>query len=90
MSRKNFSLERRSEIVSLEIQPTVCKCPSLSARRGLACDLPFLYGFSAVGGSEANRVCKTRQAEWTLTMVLSEARGLWLFLVIRRGIACNG
>jgi len=24
------------------------------------------------------------------TMVLSEARGLWLFLVIREGIACNG
>ena len=24
------------------------------------------------------------------TMVLSEARGLWLFLVIRGGITCNG
>jgi hypothetical protein len=24
------------------------------------------------------------------TMVLSEARGLWLFLVIREGITCNG
>jgi hypothetical protein len=35
---------------------------------------------------------KERQAELVLkaTMVLSEARGLWLFLVIRGGIACNG
>jgi hypothetical protein len=24
------------------------------------------------------------------TMVLSEARGLWLFLIIRGGITCNG
>ena len=37
-----------------------------------------------------HRVCKTRQAGRVLTMVLSEARGLSLFLVIRGGIACNG
>ena len=50
--------------------------------------VPFPYGYSAAGGKAG--VCMTRQAGRMLTMVLSEARGLSLFLVIRGGIACNG
>ena len=77
----------------LEIQPTVCKCAPRFAREVLllAC-LPSLWGSSA-DGDDANRVWKLGKRVLVFsvsTMVLSEARGLSLFLVKRGGIACNG
>jgi hypothetical protein len=53
--------------------------------------LPFLY-LSSSGGDHANRVLRDGKRDEYLraTIVLSEARGLSLFLVLRGGIACNG
>src|SRR6266576_2784909 len=72
--------------VFLEIQPTVVSL----LWRSLAL-LSILVSFSADGDDAI--VLRERQARLVAseaTMVLSEARGLWLFLVIREGIMCNG
>ena len=56
----------------------------------LAC-LPFLW-VSSFGGDDADQ-SQNLASDLVLgmsTMVLSEARGLSLFLVIRGGITCNG
>ena len=54
----------------------------------MAC-LPFPW-LSSCGGDDANRVLDLASGAgiWVSTMVLLEARGLSLFLVIRGGIAC--
>jgi hypothetical protein len=51
---------------------------------------PFWY--VSLGELAAPSSLRERQAngDSRSTMVLSEARGLWLFLVIRGGITCNG
>jgi hypothetical protein len=51
----------------------------------------MLMSFSADGDDavEFKRAASELVAS-EATMVLSEARGLWLFLVIREGITCNG
>ena len=53
--------------------------------------LSILVSFSADGDDaiEFERATSELVAS-KATMVLSEARGLWLFLVIRGGITCNG
>ena len=53
--------------------------------------LSILVSFSADGDDaiEFERAASELVAS-EATMVLSEARGLWLFLVIREGITCNG
>jgi uncharacterized protein with PQ loop repeat len=70
----------------LEIQPTVV---SLSLERfGL---LSILVSFSALMTMlSIFRERQARRVASEATMVLSEARGLWLFLVIRGGITSNG
>src|SRR5712664_501116 len=70
----------------LEIQPTVVSL----LWRSLAL-LSILVSFSADGDDavEFKRAASGLVAS-EATMVLSEARGLWLFLVIREGITCNG
>ena len=67
----------------LEIQPTVVSL----LWRSLAL-LSILVSFSADGDDavEFKRAASGLVAS-EATMVLSEARGLWLFLVIREGIA---
>ncbi|SRR5216683_3215627 len=71
--------------VCLEIQPTV-----VSLRWRSLADCPCSCVSSADGG-DAIEFEKSGKPVRCLrsTMVLSEARGLWLFLVIRGGIACN-
>jgi hypothetical protein len=73
----------------LEIQPTAVSVPPIRWRGfALAC-LPSLWGSSA-DGDDANRVWKLGKrvlVSSVSTMVLSEARGLSLFLVKRGGIA---
>jgi len=84
MSRKKFCLDRRRDFF-LEIQPTVI---SASLQKWLVSQS---HDSSAEGGN-AVELCKSgKQAvlRWA-TMVLSEARGLGLFLVLRGGITCNG
>ena len=73
-------LDRRARCF-LEIQPTVVSL----LRRSLAC-CPC-HEFSADGDDavEFKRAASELVAS-EATMVLSEARGLWLFLVIREGI----
>jgi hypothetical protein len=84
MSRKN-SASTRVEIVSRD--PAHCSFTSLE-RFGL---LSMLMSFSADGDDavEFKRAASELVAS-EATMVLSEAHGLWLFLVIREGITCNG
>jgi hypothetical protein len=84
MSRKN-SASTGVEIVSRD--PAHCSFTSL-ARFGL---LSMVVSFSAEGDDaiEFERAASGLVAS-EATMVLSEARGLWLFLVIREGITCNG
>ena len=79
MSRKKLRLDRRRFF--LEIQPTLIRDPG-----GLAY-CPILMRFLCCWWQ--NRV-QDAASRTMLTMVLSEARGLSLFLVIRGGIACNG
>jgi hypothetical protein len=70
----------------LEIQPTVGF--TALEKFGL---LSTFMSFSADGDDavEFKRAASELVAS-EATMVLSEARGLWLFLVIREGITCNG
>ena len=84
MSRKN-SASTGGEIVSRD--PAHCSFTSLE-KFGL---LSILVSFSADGDDaiEFKRAASELVAS-EATMVLSEARGLWLFLVIREGITCNG
>jgi len=81
MSRKNFSLDRRARFF-LEIQPTVVR----ASLEGFSL-WSILVGFLCVDG-EAIELARAASARGdpASTMVLSEARGLWLFLVIREGI----
>ena len=67
--------------------PAHCSFASLE-KFGL---LSILVSFSADGDDavEFKRAASGLVAS-EATMVLSEARGLWLFLVIREGITCNG
>ena len=73
---------RPEDQILLEIQPTV-----------------FRYRWRRLGSCPSHKVSPLLVARFDvqdaasrtmLTMVLSEARGLSLFLVIRGGIACNG
>ena len=84
MSRKKFSLDRRREFLSRD--PAHCSFTSLE-KFGL---LSILVSFSVDGDDaiEFERAASELAAS-EATMVLSEARGLWLFLVIREGIACK-
>ena len=84
MSRKN-SASTGVEILSRD--PAHCNFTSLE-KFGL---LSVLMSFSADGDDmiEFERAASGLVAT-EATMVLSEARGLWLFLVIREGITCNG
>jgi hypothetical protein len=61
----------------------------LPERLGL---LSMLVSFLRAEGGDAIEFerAASRTGAQKATMVLSEARGLWLFLVIRGGIACNG
>ena len=81
MSRKKFRLDRRRDFF-LEIQPT--EISTSLEKFGL---LSILVSFSADGDDaiEFERAASELVAS-EATMVLSEARGLWLFLVIREGI----
>jgi hypothetical protein len=80
MSRKKLRLDRRRDLF-LEIQPTVVSFPEKFDL------LSILVSFSADGDAavEFERATSEPVAS-EATMVLSEARGLWLFLVIREGI----
>ena len=84
MSRKKFCLDRRRDFF-LESQPTEV-FTSLEKFRLLS----ILVSFSADGdvAIEFERAASVLVAS-EATMVLSEARGLWLFLVIREGIGCK-
>ena len=80
MSRKN-SASTGVEILSRD--PAHCRFTSLE-RFGL---LSILVSFSAlVTMLSSLREWQARLVASEATMVLSEARGLWLFLVIREGI----
>ena len=78
---KKLRLERRRDFF-LEIQPT--EVSTSLEKFGL---LFILVSFSAAGDAavEFKRAASELVAS-EATMVLSEARGLWLFLVIREGI----
>ena len=52
--------------------------------------LSILVSFSADGDDAEFERAASKLIACEATMVLSEARGLWLFLVIREGITCNG
>src|SRR6266704_6666661 len=84
MSRKKLRFDRRARLF-LDIQPTVVSL----LWRSLAL-LSILVSFSADGDDaiEFERATSELVAS-KATMVLSEARGLWLFLVIREGITCK-
>src|SRR5207302_9553329 len=81
---KKLRLDRRGEFF-LEIQPT--EVSTSLEKFGL---LFILVSFSAAGDAavEFKRAASELVAS-EATMVLSEARGLWLFLVIREGIGCK-
>ncbi len=84
MSRKN-SASTGVEILSRD--PAHCRFASLE-KLGL---LSILVNCSADGGHAIEFEKATSEPVVSeATMVLSEARGLWLFLVIREGITCNG
>ena len=91
--KKKSSASTGDERVFSRSSPLVCKSASRFAREvwALTC-WPSLWGSSA-DGDDANRVWKLGKrvlVSSVSTMVLSEARGLSLFLVKRGGIACNG
>ena len=75
------------EIFCLDIQPTVADSPSIAREVLLWLALPFpRFIFSS--GDNARRLLKLgKRFNSVATMVLSEARGLSLFLVLRGGIA---
>jgi hypothetical protein len=74
------------EIFCLDIQPTVCRWLSIAREVLLWIALPFPRFIS--GGDSARRFLKLgKRFNSVATMVLSEARGLSLFLVLRGGIA---
>jgi hypothetical protein len=77
----------RPEAEILSRDPAHCSSTALE-KFGL---LSMLVSFSADGDEaiEFERATSELVAS-KATMVLSEARGLWLFLVIREGITCNG
>src|SRR5438270_9538194 len=81
---KKLRLDRRRDFF-LEIQPT--EVSTSLEKFGL---LFILVSFSAAGDAavEFKRAASELVAS-EATMVLSEARGLWLFLVIREGIGCK-
>jgi len=85
MSRKNSALDRSVEVLSRD--PAHCSFTSLE-KFGL---LSMLMSVPADGDDavEFKRAASELVAS-EATIVLSEARGLWLFLVIREGITCNG
>jgi hypothetical protein len=84
MSRKNSA---STGVESLSRDPAHCSFTSLE-KFGL---LSILVSFSADGDDaiELERAASETGC-FKATMVLSEARGLWLFLVLRGGITCNG
>ena len=84
MSRKN-SASTGVEIFSRD--PAHCSFTALEKFGWLS----MLMSFSADGDDavEFERATSEPVAS-KATMVLSEAHGLWLFLVIREGITCNG
>jgi hypothetical protein len=87
---KKLRLDRRRDFV-LDIQPTaVSVSPDSPGGFSLAC-LPCGVHLPMVTTPiESGKVGKRVLVSSVSTMVLSEARGLSLFLVIRGGIACNG
>ena len=75
------------EVFCLDIQPTVCRCGSRSLERSslVGSSVPWV---SFSGGDNVRRFLKLgKRFDFGATMVLSEARGLSLFLVLRGGIA---
>src|SRR3984893_17387630 len=92
VKKKSSASTGGREDFCLEIQPTAVSVPPDSLERFCSGCLPSLWGSSA-DGDDANRVWKLGKrvlVSSVSTMVLSEARGLSLFLVIRGGIAGNG
>ena len=85
MSRKKLCPDRKSEIVSRD--PAHCRFTSLEKFGWLS-----MLVSSSAAGDHAIELEKAASAPVAseATMVLSEARGLWLFLVLREGITCNG
>jgi hypothetical protein len=80
----------RREDFCLEIQPTACKCSPRFAREGSLWPVFHFRGFHppvATTPIESQNLA-SGAGIWVSTMVLFEARGLSLFLVIRGGIAC--
>ena len=70
-----------------------CKCAPRFAREvllWLVCDRCGVHVPMVTTPIESGKVGKRVLVSLVSTMVLSEARGLSLFLVIRGGIACNG
>jgi hypothetical protein len=90
MSRKKFPLDRTPRRF-LSRDPALCPgvCPPDWLERFVVACLPFPW-LSSSGGDDANRVLNLASGPGICmsTMVLLEARGLSLFLVIRGGIAC--
>ena len=83
---KKTSPSAGREIVCLDIQPTVCRW--LSIGREFFSGLLFRSLGSFSSGDSARRFLKLgKRFDSVATMVLSEARGLSLFLVLRGGIA---
>jgi hypothetical protein len=81
MSRKKYCLDRRPRFLSRD--PARCSFLPLE-KFGL---LSILVSFSADGDDAIE--FERGASEWvafTGNMVLSEARGLWLFLFVREGI----
>jgi hypothetical protein len=58
MSRKKLRLDRREKIFCLEIQPTVCKHPSIAVERFCSGLFALPMDVSSSGGDDANRVLK--------------------------------
>jgi hypothetical protein len=87
---KKLGLDRRARRFLSRDPAHCCKCAPRFAREVLLCPcLSSLWGSSA-DGDNANRVWKLGKrvlVSSVSTMVLSEARGLSLFLVKRGGIA---
>jgi hypothetical protein len=89
VKKKVSSSTGRREDFCLEIQPTACECSPDSLER-VRCGLFAISVLSSSGSDDANRVLDLASGPgiWVSTMVLLEARGLSLFLVMRGGIAC--
>ena len=80
----------RREDFCLEIQPTACECAPRFAREGSSGLVCHFRGFHlpVVTTPIESQNLASGPGIWVSTMVLLEARGLSLFLVIRGGIAC--